>query len=135
MAFMKKSYWVVGTVGVVILAVGGWWWSQRSAADAVQYRTANGEGLAKGIALARKMAGNAPMSAFAVMHALPRIAEQSADHGFFTEAMMAAIAQSAPEAKERVKAFLDGKAAKVRWVEFESKDDYGLIDLDRKSVV
>lgn len=40
MAFMKKSYWVVGTVGVVILAVGGWWWSQRSAADAVQYRTA-----------------------------------------------------------------------------------------------
>lgn len=40
MAFMKKSYWVVGSVGVVILAVGGWWWSQRSAADAVQYRTA-----------------------------------------------------------------------------------------------
>ncbi|MDO8699750.1 MAG: efflux RND transporter periplasmic adaptor subunit [Rhodoferax sp.] len=37
---MKKSYWVVGSVGVVILAVGGWWWSQRSAADAVQYRTA-----------------------------------------------------------------------------------------------
>jgi hypothetical protein len=28
--------------------------------------------------------------------------------------MMAAIAQSAPEAKERVKAFLDGKAAKVK---------------------
>ncbi|HQC84508.1 MAG: hypothetical protein RL081_1959, partial [Pseudomonadota bacterium] len=36
------------------------------------------------------------------------------DQGFFTEAMMAAIAQSAPEAKERVKAFLDGKAAKVK---------------------
>jgi len=28
--------------------------------------------------------------------------------------MMAAIAQSAPEAKARVKAFLDGKADKVR---------------------
>ena len=28
--------------------------------------------------------------------------------------MMAAIAQSAPEAKQRVRAFLDGKAAKVR---------------------
>jgi hypothetical protein len=27
--------------------------------------------------------------------------------------MMAAIAQSAPEAKERVRAFLEGKAAKV----------------------
>jgi hypothetical protein len=48
------------------------------------------------------------------MHALPRIAEQPADQGFFTEALMAAIAQSAPEAKERVKAFLDGKAAKVQ---------------------
>ncbi len=48
------------------------------------------------------------------MHALPRIAEQSADHGFFTEAMMAGIAQSAPEAKQRVRAFLDGKAAKVK---------------------
>jgi hypothetical protein len=48
------------------------------------------------------------------MHALPRIAEQPADQGFFTEALMAAIAQSAPEAKSRVKAFLDGKAAKVK---------------------
>jgi (methylthio)acryloyl-CoA hydratase len=28
--------------------------------------------------------------------------------------MMAAIAQSAPEAKARVKAFLDGKAGKVK---------------------
>jgi hypothetical protein len=28
--------------------------------------------------------------------------------------MMAAIAQSAPEAKARVKAFLEGKAAKVQ---------------------
>jgi hypothetical protein len=48
------------------------------------------------------------------MHALPRIAEQPADHGFMTEAMMAAIAQAAPEAKQRVRAFLEGKAAKVK---------------------
>ena len=41
-------------------------------------------------------------------------AEQPADQGFFTEAMMAAIAQSAPEAKDRVRAFLDGRAAKVQ---------------------
>ena len=47
------------------------------------------------------------------MHALPRIAEQPADQGFLTEALMAAIAQSAPEAKERVRAFLEGRAAKV----------------------
>ena len=48
------------------------------------------------------------------MHALPRIAEQPAEQGFFTEALMTAVAQSAPEAKTRMKAFLDGKAAKVR---------------------
>jgi (methylthio)acryloyl-CoA hydratase len=48
------------------------------------------------------------------MHALPRIAEQPADHGLFTEALMASVAQSAPEAKARVRAFLEGKAAKVK---------------------
>src|SRR3989344_2552721 len=47
-------------------------------------------------------------------YALPRIAEQPSDQGLMTEAMMAAIAQSAPEAKARVRAFLDGKAAKVQ---------------------
>ena len=79
----------------------------------VQYRTANGEGLAKGIALARKMAGNAPMSAFAVMHALPRIVEQSPGEGLFTEALMAAAASNTPEAQDRLRAFLDGRAGKV----------------------
>lgn len=79
----------------------------------VQYRVATGEGLAKGIALARKMAGNAPMSAFAVMHALPRIVEQSPGEGLFTEALMAAAASSTPEAQDRLRAFLDGRAGKV----------------------
>lgn len=79
----------------------------------VQYRVADGEGLAKGIALARKMAGNAPMSAFAVMHALPRIAEQSPGEGLFTEALMAAAASNTPEAQDRLRAFLDGRAGKV----------------------
>ncbi|MDO8377143.1 MAG: crotonase/enoyl-CoA hydratase family protein [Aquabacterium sp.] len=79
----------------------------------VQYRVPTGEGLAKGIALARKMAGNAPMSAFAVMHALPRIVEQSPGEGLFTEALMAAAASNTPEAQDRLRAFLDGRAGKV----------------------
>ena len=54
------------------------------------------------------------MTNYALMHALPRIAEQPADQGYLTEALMAAIAQSAPEAKDRVRAFLDGRAAKVK---------------------
>jgi enoyl-CoA hydratase/carnithine racemase len=79
-----------------------------------QYLVPQGESFAKAMELATRIATNAPLTNYALMHALPRIAEQPADQGFFTEALMAAIAQSAPEAKERVKAFLDGKAAKVQ---------------------
>ena len=79
-----------------------------------QYLVAQGQASAKAIELAKRIAENAPLTNYALMHALPRIAEQPADQGFLTEALMAAIAQSAPEAKSRVKAFLDGKAAKVK---------------------
>ena len=79
-----------------------------------QYLVPTGQAFDKALEIAERVAQNAPLTNYALMHALPRIAEQNADHGFFTEAMMAAIAQSAPEAKQRVKAFLDGKAAKVK---------------------
>ena len=79
-----------------------------------QYLVPAGTALDKALALATQIATNAPLTNYALMHALPRIAEQPADHGFFTEAMMAAIAQAAPDAKERVRAFLEGKAAKVK---------------------
>jgi (methylthio)acryloyl-CoA hydratase len=79
-----------------------------------QYLVPNGQAFEKALELAKRIAQNAPLTNYALMHALPRIAEQNADHGFFTESMMAAIAQSAPEAKARVKAFLDGKAEKVQ---------------------
>jgi enoyl-CoA hydratase/carnithine racemase len=79
-----------------------------------QYLVPTGQAFTKAMELARQIAQNAPMTNYALMHALPRIAEQPADQGFMTEALMAAIAQSAPEAKERVRAFLEGRAAKVR---------------------
>jgi enoyl-CoA hydratase/carnithine racemase len=79
-----------------------------------QYLVPPGKALEKALELAERIAQNAPLTNYALMHALPRIAEQPADQGFLTEALMAAIAQSAPEAKERVRAFLDGKANKVR---------------------
>lgn len=79
-----------------------------------QYLVPTGGAFAKAFELAQRVAQNAPLTNYALMHALPRIAEQPADQGLFTEAMMAAIAQSAPEAKQRVRAFLDGKAAKVK---------------------
>ena len=79
-----------------------------------QYLVPAGQAFAKAFELAQRVAQNAPLTNYALMHALPRIAEQPADQGFFTEAMMAAIAQSAPEAKERVRAFLEGRADKVK---------------------
>jgi enoyl-CoA hydratase/carnithine racemase len=79
-----------------------------------QYHVPAGEALQKAIDLARGMARNAPMSNYALIHGLPRIAEQPADHGFFTESLLAGIAQSTPEAKSRVRAFLDGTGPKVR---------------------
>jgi enoyl-CoA hydratase/carnithine racemase len=79
-----------------------------------QYLVPPGEALAKATALAERVAQNAPMTNYALMHGLPRIAEQSADSGFFSESMLAGIAQSAPEAKARVRAFLDGTGPKVK---------------------
>ena len=79
-----------------------------------QYLVEPGESLKKAIELARKMAGNAGMTNYAVMHALPRIADASLDMGLFTESLIATIASSAPEARERVRAFLEGRAAKIK---------------------
>ncbi len=79
-----------------------------------QYLVAAGTAFDKSMELALRIAGNAPLTNYALTHVLPRIADQPADQGFMTEAMMAAIAQSAPEAKDRVKAFLEGRAAKVQ---------------------
>ncbi len=78
-----------------------------------QYLVGEGEGLAKAIELAHRIAGNAPFTNFAVMHMLPRIARSDPATGFATEALTAAIAQSEPEAKARLKAFLDKRAPKV----------------------
>ncbi|HSV46920.1 MAG TPA: crotonase/enoyl-CoA hydratase family protein [Ramlibacter sp.] len=78
-----------------------------------QYLVPPGQASIKAMELAQRVAQNAPLTNYALMHALPRIAEQPSDQGFLTEALMAAIAQSAPEAKDRVRAFLEGRANKV----------------------
>jgi enoyl-CoA hydratase/carnithine racemase len=77
------------------------------------YLVEPGAGLAKGIELARRIAGNAPFTNFAVMHMLPRIAASDPAAGFLTEALTAAVAQGDEEAKARLKAFLDKRAPRV----------------------
>ncbi|MBI1624107.1 crotonase/enoyl-CoA hydratase family protein [Comamonas suwonensis] len=78
-----------------------------------QYLVPEGQALDKAVELALRIAENAPMTNYALVHALPRIAEQPSDQGLMTEALMAAVAQSAPEAKFRLQEFLSGRAAKV----------------------
>jgi enoyl-CoA hydratase/carnithine racemase len=72
-----------------------------------------GAGLAKAMALAEKIAGNAPLSNYAITQALPRIADLTPSEGLFMETLMSSIAQGDEAAKERVRAFLDKRAAKV----------------------
>jgi enoyl-CoA hydratase/carnithine racemase len=77
------------------------------------YLVEPGEGLAKGIALAQRIATNAPMTNFAVTHVLPRIAEADPAAGFLIESLISSIAQDDAEAKSRIQAFLEKRAPKV----------------------
>jgi len=49
-----------------------------------------------------------------VLQALPMIAESKPQAGLLMESLMATVAQSDREAKSRIRAFLDRKAAKVK---------------------
>jgi (methylthio)acryloyl-CoA hydratase len=77
-----------------------------------QYLVEDGKGLEKALELAQKIASNAGMTNYALMHVLPRIGDASQDGGLMLEALTAAIAQDAPEAKERLIDFLEGRAKK-----------------------
>jgi hypothetical protein len=79
----------------------------------VNYRVAGGAGLAKALELAESIAGNSPITNYAVIHALPRIAQAAPETGLLLESLMAAVAQSSQEAKERMSAFLNGHGRKV----------------------
>jgi enoyl-CoA hydratase/carnithine racemase len=77
------------------------------------YLVEKGEGLDKGRALAKRIAGNAPLTNFAVTHVLPRIVDAGNEAGYLTESLIAAICSTDPTAQDRLRAFLDGRAAKV----------------------
>ncbi len=78
-----------------------------------QYLVDEGEGLNKALELAKRIAENAPATNYAILQALPRIAEMSPSNGLFVESLMSAICQGTDEAKDRMQDFLAGRAAKV----------------------
>lgn len=77
------------------------------------YLVGEGEGAAKAIELANTVADNTPVTNFAIINALPRIADGRPEDGYLIESMISAIAQSTDEAKERMREFMAGRAAKV----------------------
>ena len=79
-----------------------------------QYLVEEGQALAKAMELAAGIAKNAPLTNFAVLQALPMIAEANPQTGLLMESLMATVAQSDKEAKLRIRAFLDRKTAKVK---------------------
>ncbi len=78
------------------------------------YSTGPGEGLPRALELAEKVSANSAVTNFAVLQALPRIAEANPDTGLLLESLMAAVAGSSDEAQARMRAFLDGRGGKVR---------------------
>lgn len=78
-----------------------------------QYLVDDGTGLTKAIELAQRIATNTPLTNYAVMHALPRIADIERDGGYFLESLMAAIASGNEDAQQRLRDFLEKRAPKT----------------------
>jgi (methylthio)acryloyl-CoA hydratase len=78
-----------------------------------QYLVDPGHGLTLAMSLAEKVASNTAATNFAVTQVLPRIAESNPASGLLTESLMAAIAETTPEARQRLKDFLEKRADKV----------------------
>src|ERR1700749_2437497 len=79
-----------------------------------QYLTEPGDALPKALELAERIASNAPLTNFAVLQALPMIAQANPQTGLLMESLMATVAQSDNEAKRRIREFLERKTAKVK---------------------
>jgi len=80
----------------------------------LHYLVPDGEARQKAGQIAGNVATMAPLTVLGVLQALPRIQDMSEDDGLFVESMMAALAQSGPEAGERLAEFAQKRAAKVK---------------------
>ena len=76
------------------------------------YSVGEGEALAMAQDLARKIARNAPLSNYVMIHALSRIEDMDKAGGLFTESLCAALTQTSPDAVEGLAAFLEKRAPK-----------------------
>lgn len=73
------------------------------------YLAPAGGGLAQALELAGTVARVAPVTTFAVLQVLPRIAAADPDQGYLMESLMAAVASTGEDAQDRMTAFLSGR--------------------------
>lgn len=78
----------------------------------VQYLVPEGQHFDRAVSLARRIASNAPLTNWAVIHGLPRIQDYSYDDGLFVEGLFSHIAAS-PETSERIREFVEGRAERL----------------------
>lgn len=70
------------------------------------YNVGKGEAYKKALELADDIAGNAPISNYMMIQALPRIADMSREEGFLAESIASSISCESPEARAGIEAFL-----------------------------
>ena len=63
--------------------------------------------------LARKIATNAPLSNYAIVSGIHKIADMSATDGLYTEALIAAMVQTGEEVQDRLGDFVEKRVEKV----------------------
>ncbi|MGE0308683.1 MAG: enoyl-CoA hydratase, partial [Acidimicrobiia bacterium] len=73
------------------------------------YVVDDGAGMALAEELAAKIASNEPFTNFAIVNALPRIAEADPATGYLLEAAIGGASQSTASAKARIQEFLSRK--------------------------
>jgi enoyl-CoA hydratase/carnithine racemase len=78
------------------------------------YAVGAGEALAKARDLAARIAENATLSNYVMIHALARIEDMSRADGLFTESLAAALTQTSPDAGEGLAAFLEKRPPRFR---------------------
>ncbi|MGH8807831.1 MAG: crotonase/enoyl-CoA hydratase family protein [Noviherbaspirillum sp.] len=79
----------------------------------LHYLMPNGGARAKAIALAQKIATNAPLSNYAIVSGINKVWDMSATDGLFTESLIAALVQTGDEVQSRLSDFVEKRAEKV----------------------
>jgi len=70
--------------------------------------------LERAVEIAAQMATNAEFTNYAIINALPRIADMSSEDGLFTESMVSSLASMTDDAQVRLQDFLEKRSARVK---------------------